>query len=265
MTAPRHLVVALAAALAAGCYEATARDDAGTDAAFTSDANVDLAACTTATGAVRCNTPECPLAICSNCYPFWDEPERATPSYCLRGADFGPLGWFAGCNRRSFELCEAGELCVVDRPVRHDLNDTGYCATAPVCAQYVAEDNPYFQCIYGDGTAFRTGEVPRTPCPASVRGRACGAGCARCREGEVCFGASEQSGVGLCLPARPWGGPESRACGEAVDRSWACERGEACVRFVVSAPVSDRLGMCVAAETCAALADAMPERFACVE
>ncbi|GAB4207187.1 MAG: hypothetical protein OHK0013_24580 [Sandaracinaceae bacterium] len=265
MISLRRWTTTLAFALAAGCYDAAAREDAGADAAFSGDANVDLAACTTATGAVRCNTPECPISLCSSCYPFWDEPERPTPAYCMRGADLLPLGGLRSCDRLSFYQCDPDNLCAVGRPPRHDTNDTGECATAPVCAQYVAEDNPYYQCIYGDGTAFRTGEVPRTPCPASVRGLACGQGCARCGEGEVCFGASEQSGVGLCLPATPWGGPDSRACGEGVDRSWACEPGEACVRFVVSAPISDRLGMCVPPATCAALAEAMPERFACVE
>jgi hypothetical protein len=246
-----------------GCYDAALRDDAGIDAAFAGDANVDLAACTTATGAVRCDTAECPQSLCSNCFPsIFGMPEHPSPSYCLRGADFAPLGWFAGCSRESFGLCVSGELCVIDRPPRRDLRDIGYCGTAPFCAQLVAESNPYYQCIYEDGTAFRTGEVPRTSCPASVAGRACGPGCARCPEGRVCFGPSEQSGVGVCVPATAWNGPNETPCGEAPH---TCEPGQRCLRLVVTEPVSDRLGVCVPAETCADLARVMPQRFACVD
>lgn len=265
MSGTRSLAAALAATLATGCYDTAARDDAGADAAFVGDANVDLAVCTTATGAVRCDTSECPQSICSTCYPFLREPGRTDPGYCLKGADFQPLGGFGGCSTYSFGLCESGDLCVVNRPPRRDTNDTGYCGIAAVCAQYVAEENPYFQCIYEDGTAFVTGEIPRTSCPASLRGRACGPGCARCAEGEVCYGPSEQSGVGVCVPATPWNGPDGSACGEAVGASFACEPGQRCVRFVTVAPISDRLGTCVLSDTCAALATALPERFSCVD
>ncbi len=252
----------LCALVLAGCYAVSAPDDAGRDAALPFDANVLLASCATATGAVRCRSEGCPPSICSTCFPvdFMGTllpPDEPGPAYCLSGVDFEPAGGLSGCSIAN-SGCQTGEFCGL-RP--NSAGDGGWCVVPEVCAQYLADGNPNWRCIYEDETPYATGHVPRSPCPESVRGVACGTGCGECGATETCFGPSEESGVGVCLPRRRDVFVDRQPCGTMGGETMACDGGTRCLRFATTAP--SVFGSCVAPTVCSQLAAAMPERFVC--
>jgi hypothetical protein len=234
------------------CYLTnTPTPDAAIDA-FVPPPDAAFSWCQTLEGAYRCWSDDCPVGICTSCFPL--DSTDAAQSLC-----FGGLGDPNGtelCNLGN-STCRDGKLCALF--AAEPAPQAGGCGQPEVCATLRARDANAL-CHYLDGTPFMSGAIPSSPCPEGLRGLACGPACGECDPGFRCFGPSEHSGVGHCGLAD--NSPDRPACGTVGDTTFDCVGGRRCLHFVAPGSLP-AFGSCLDPASCQLLAERMPERFRC--
>jgi hypothetical protein len=112
-------------------------------------------------------------------------------------------------------------------------------------------------CVYGDGTAFVTGDVPEGRCPSGTEQLLCGVGCAPCGPGfAYCWAYSESNPIGACVPSNP----PIFMCDAQTD----CGPGRVCLVPMNLDLLGRRpRGVCFDEERCRRVAAIAPARFGC--
>ena len=257
----RVVIVFVSLALA-GCYDSHGTMDTGSlmDGMTVGDAGP----CRAGSGALLCGTSECPSEACELSVELdADLCERSQP---------GAVGY---CSLELTDVLSAGAIvspCVVDGQSTPLLLEPGFyngnCGIRGICDEVVALGFPpeNRRCVYVDGSLYDDGVIPAASCEG-LPSSACGPGCAACDDGFACFGPSEQSGLGVCIPldrGRFVRG-ELNTCGVDLPRGfeYRCPAGTGCLDFVVPDPVPGVMGRCVPTEDCLRLAAGAPDRFVC--
>lgn len=224
----------------------------------TSEASRDVGDELTTVRGPRCDNPDFPLE-------GWDLGECA----CL-GAQSGQRGICrtglrdlgVGCYARS---CSgfgglARTFCVMSDAERGLFVE---CADRQFCRDLRALGlrRPTYpldaSCVYGDGTAFVTGDVPPGLCPSGTEQLLCGVGCAPCGPGfAYCWAYSESNPIGACVPSnRP-----IFMCDSQTD----CASGSACLTPMNLDLLGRRpRGVCLDGDRCQRVAAIAPARFGC--
>jgi hypothetical protein len=259
----RSLALGLAVlATAGGCYDTHGPADGGLDGRLPHDAGL----CRSSAGALICGSLECAIEACE---PL---PVDVGVSPCQTPAS-GGLGFCLLDMFRQF-------ASALEQPCLRDgvtqavvlLGSPGVavCGADGLCDDFreLGFSAEEAACYYSDGSPYVTGAVPAVEC-AGLPG-ACGYGCAPCGTGQACYGPSEQSGLGVCVPTERDGSGDHVTigipyeCGMVDGRLLDCSFRDGCLTFVVTdrLPGWDR-GRCVELATCEALAVAHPERYRC--
>ena len=163
--------------------------------------------------------------------------------------------------------CARGGLCADLRPFPDGGVVGGLCVRENVC-MHARRVGSLLRCYYEDGSPYDTGIRRDAECLADEAGLLCGTGCGLCPTGTTCVGASERSGLGLCVQCASeegdFGVPSHCGAGGS------CASSDACLGFVppsdVTSPDFEYLWhVCVPARLCELIADRHPERFTCVD
>lgn len=255
----RIVPIALCLAAVPACYgshggaEGVAdggRDGGATrDASGDVDATVDESYCELSDGLRRCDFDRCPHERCT-CY-FNHVSERY--GFCVEppaGTEVSDCSSAAPCVAG---LCmDLGNVAELGPPLL-----VGYCASISFCDALRRMEDPAI-CFYADGSAFETGAVPEASCPLDF-GALCGPGCRDCPAGLECWGLSEASGLGVCVPEDD---PTPCGAGDGL-----CPLDAGCLRFQSGPdavlPPEEVAGVCVDESTCQSIADEYPGRFWC--
>ena len=170
--------------------------------------------------------------------------------------------------------CSDGEVCI-QRDAQRLI-----CVSAAVC-EALWDDGLRDVCRYADKSPYdhQTLPEPSGACPGGPHSRACGGACPACVGGGPCVGRSPGRPFGVCnvpsaeVPASDPGafescshdsiGPLARWCDPHDSREVA-----ACAVFKIAGAdmsVSNRYGVCVAADICAATVSGFPGGLDCFD
>lgn len=169
-------------------------------------------------------------------------------------------------------VCPVGLVCTFT-----ELDVPGGCVRADQCLAYrerfragAPAESTRPDCWYSDLTLPVDGHLPTANC-MNVGIRTCGIGCDSCVPGTKCIWASERVPTGLCLPVEDQTGITGSRCApmatSTTPPSVRCGPGDRCLRpqrgDLDGRTDRDRYGVCVGANDCTAVAQALPGAYVC--